>query len=467
MSLTIPNNRGVVCRLHYDDLFDSSWREVMECLSRLVDRELIPPPKYTKKVQGQYTQIELYNGSEIKAVQGKNWQRALGANHGWAWPDDAMELEEEFFIGTSTSAGLLSRLRLPHVHYDRDTYVEGTREHGSLHCMVSSNPPPYNHWLHKLFGSQPGIHKLGGDSVTWMQVSTADNPFVGADYAKGLIAVQHKMGRNENITRRVIFGESIPAYSGIPVFPQFDRSVHIAPLIFKPELPLIRSWDFGHTHPAVTFSNIFKCNHNTNHYFTLSEVAEAVNLTVYQLYDRYILPHTKSLYSNAVLIRDCGDRSGYRASSSNKDNRSDMKILMYEYHLNFRWRFMNLEPSLQYMRSLLQPKQPCKCGLPLVLISNKCPILIGALEGGYHFPRSRAGLIGEKPVEDRYFADVACAWRYGAENYVKWGVGHSTSQQLRDETRVTRIAQPRENSALSWLNDADKAFLERLGVTTP
>ena len=434
LACTIPRNVGFVARLHYDDLFTSSWKEILQCISRLVDKDLIPEPKYKKKVQGEYTQIDFWNGSELHAFQAKNLQRALGSSFGFFWVDDAMEVEEGFFVGNNTSGGVLSRLRLPHIRFNRATYNEDHRKHGSLHGMVSSNPPPYGHWLHKLFGSKPGVHSLDNDTVTWMQVETTSNPFVGEDYAKSIIAVQKKMGRPEGVIQRIIKGQSIPAYRGIPVFPQFDRAVHIAPLIFKPELPLIRSWDFGYNHPAVTFSNIFKCAYRTNHYFTLSEVGDATNVNIYQFYDNYVLPHTKVLYSNAKLLRDCGDRSGYRSSPSNKDNRSDMKILIDEYHLPFRWKYINLEPSLQYIRGLLHPKKPCPCGLPLVLISNRCPILAGALEGGYHFSQSRSGSVSVKPIEDHYFADVACAWRYGAENYVKWGIDYE-DRLLPDDTR--------------------------------
>jgi hypothetical protein len=447
LSCTIPKNRGVISRLHYDDLFDSSWREINECLQRLVERELIPEPKYTKKVQGEYTQITLWNGSEIKAVQAKNWQRALGANHGWFWVDDAMEVEREFFVGTTTSAGLLSRLRLPHIHFNSDSYSELTRQHGSLHGMVSSNPPPYGSWLHELFGDKPGIHSLGDDEVTWMEVSTEDNPFVGADYGKGLVAIQKRMGGTQQTIDRVIYGKSIPAYTGIPVFPQFDARIHVYPLKFRADLPLIRSWDFGFHHPAVVFSNLFKCKYNVNHFFTLSEIGDARSVTVYTLYDKYVLPHTKALYPNASLIKDCGDRAGHRASSSNKDSRSDMKILMAEYKLPFKWCQPHLTPSLQFMRGLLRPKQPCKCGLPLIMISDKCKMLIAALEGGYHFPKPRNGVVAVKPTEDLRFADIACAWRYGAENYVKWGISYEESKGVQRQP-LQRI----DTNVISWLS---------------
>lgn len=463
LSLEIPENIGVVGRRDFKLLYRSSWLEIKNCIKRLVQREYLDEDWYakhcySKRDQGDYSIITFPNDSMLYAVQTKNFSESLGASYGLAWTDDAMETPEEFFIGDNTSAGLLSRIRLPHVHYHRATYDEHTRPHGSLHCMVSSNPPPFGHWLHKLFGDKPGVHHIGDDSVTWMMVATTDNPFAGADYAKGLIAVQQRMGRAEQTTRRVIFGESIPAYKGIPVFPQFDRSAHIAPLRFRPDLPLIRAWDFGFLHPAVVFSNLFKCKYSVNHYFTLSEVADAFNVTVYQLYDNYVKPHTDALYAHASLIRDAGDRAGFRSNPANKDGRSDMKILIDEYKIPFAYRYTSLEPSLQYMRGLLKPKTPCRCGLPLVLISNKCPTLIGALDGGYHLPKSRTGSAAERPVEDRLFADVACAWRYGAENYVKWGI--RTQRTTPTPSPTHRVDT--DDSMTQWLNSVDEVLAATL-----
>lgn len=456
LSLTIPKNRGVIARHNLDDLYDSSWRKVNDCLSQLAERNIIPNPTYERKVQGEYTMITLHNGSELRAIHGKNWRRGLGSDHGWFWVDDALECLEEFFIGTNVSAGLLSRLRLPHIRFDQSVYNKTNRSHGYLHGMVSSNPPPYNHWLHKLFGDKPGMYTIGDDTVQWTKGDTSDNPFTGASYAKSLIGIQQKLHKDPNNIRRIIHGDSTPAYKGIPVFPQFDHAIHVAPLKYRPELPLIVSYDFGFHHPAVVVSHIYKCEYRTNHYLTLSEVAECYASTIYDFYDHHVKPHIDALYKESKLILNCGDRSGYRSAPNRKDGRSDMKILMYEYSLPFKWGTFDLANSLQYMRGLLSPKQPCKCGMATVLVSNKCPYLIGALEGGYHYPESRTKLTADKPSEDKNFADVACAWRYGAENYVKFDIPWEAQKILRQHEQQAerqRIIAVKASTSHGWMDD--------------
>lgn len=458
LSLSIPGNEGVVCRKHFGDLFKSSWRDVKKCIDNLVNKKLIPAPSYAKKTQGDYTQITFHNGSILYAIQGKDWSKGLGSSYGLFWIDDAMESYEELFIGDETNAGLLSRLRMPNVHYDKKTYNEETREHGSLHGMVSSNPPPVGHWLHKLFGSQSGQHKIGNDTVSWIQTATYENPFVGADYAMGLMAVQSKMGRSKNVARRVIFGESIPAYGGIKVFPEFEESRHVTVIPYDNKIPIVRGWDFGFHHPAVIFSHLDRCEYGTNHYKSLSEVVDHFSLNIWDFY-KEVKKQTDLLYKDAKLILDAGDRAGYRKSASNKDNRGDMRILREEYHLPFKFRFLDLEHSLNYMRGLLNPKKPCLCGEEIVLIDVKCKVLIGALQGGYKYAKSRDGKASDKPVEDRYFADTACAWRYGAENFVKWGIPHEYRESSTEQDETPKVKMGKEPWAWMEMSDSEMGKL--------
>lgn len=423
LCLQIPENRIVVSRLHYDNLFDSIGKKVNSCWQKLADMNIIKEPKGVKKVQGEYTEYKfIESGSILKYVQGKDASRALGADHGGYLVDDAMESLEAFFIGDETSAGLLSRLRLQEAMFNPLTYHRTERPHGSLHGMVSSNPPPVGHWLHRLFGNKPGIHKLGEDTIEWLELDLSDNPFSGTNYAGGLVAVQRKMsGANaEANIARIVRGKSIPSYGGVRVFAEFNRGKHVARLRYNKVLPLVTGWDFGYLHPAIVYSNLFKCRFGTNHLVTLSEVAECTSINVYDLYKEHE-KHLKERYSDACIVMHSGDVAGFKSSPSNRNSRGDGQVLQVEMSIPFRKKYLDLANSLQYIRGLL--KATCECGLQQILISHDCPVLIGALEGGYHYSKNRlTGKISEKPVEDRYFADVACAWRYCAENFVKYGV---------------------------------------------
>ena len=464
LSLSIPENVGVVSRKDFKLLYKSSWLDIKKTIQRLVVRQKIDFDWYnfgnkrcwSDKRQGDYTTINFHNGSIIYAMQGKAWEEGLGASYGWFWVDDAMESFEEMFIGTDASAGLPSRLRLPHVHYDKKTFDSVLRPHGSLHGMVSSNPPYIGHWLHKLFGKEPGLYHIGEDEVECIHTATFDNPTMGADYAKGLMAVQQKMGRSTNVARRVIFGESIPAYGGVRVFPEFDHGRHVTEMKFDKTLPLVRSWDFGFHHPAVLFSMLYKCEYNFNHFFSLSEISDQFALDVWELW-KTVKQHTDLLYKDAVLVLDAGDRAGYRRSDANRDRRGPIRILQDEFNLHFKFRFLDLENSLEYMRKLLKTK--CKCGMETILIDRKCEAFIGALEGGYKYSKGKTGSMSKKPIEDRYFADIACAWRYGAENFVKWGVPYENRHTWQE---IQSYTPQHQEKPWAWMELTDREFGELL-----
>lgn len=426
--LVIPENEGVVVRKDYGLLFKSSWKAVKACIKKLVLKEVIEPPKYLIRKQGDYTCIEFFNGSIIYALQAKNLLEALGAGYGFFWVDDAMEVSEELFIGDETSGGLISRLRLPNV----GAFKLGDKSNG-LMGLASSNPPPIGHWLHKLFGREPAIYQIDPDDieagiVKVMQVATTDNPHVGVGYAKTLIAVQKRMGRGTSTIERLIEGKSLPAYGGIKVFPEFDHTKHVGKFPCDPDLPLVISIDFGFLHPGVTFSNLFKCEHHNTHFITLSEISELTSTNIWQLYSGTenhlgIKNHVVRYYSESSLLYYCGDKDGNKSSPNSKDKRSQIRILRDEYNITVKTLVLDLNSSLDYCRGLLD--KTCPCGLSYILIDKSCEVLIGGLEGGYKYSKRRDGTISDKPFEDKFYADLCCSWRYGLENYVRHGLADS------------------------------------------
>lgn len=455
LSLTIDDNRGVVGRRDYPLLWDTSWSDIKECIKNLVEREFIDEEHYKKhmfsrKTQGDHTIIEFENGSIITAFETKNILRGLGASYGFYWIDDAMESYEEIFLGDKTNAGLMSRLRLPRVAFCRE--ADGSVSN-KLHGMLSSNPPPTNHWLHRLFGKTAHISKIGDDYVDTMVVETFLNPFVGSGYTKSIIAMQKKAGRDADVVDRVIFGQSKPAYDGVPVYTKFKNEKHVGQWNFDPKLPFVRCWDFGSTHPAVIFGQLFKCDFGTNHFRALSEIADKFSITIYQLYS-FVRAHTFENYPG-VPIFDCGDKAGYRANPANKDNRSDMKILIHDYGLNFKFCRVDLLTSIDYVNTLFHPKKPCPCKEEILQIDRKCEILIEGLEGGYHFPKQRGKPPGDKPYKDKYYDDPCDAFRYGVENFVKWGIPYTYTEVIPNH-------KSKSKNPWDWMENLENLFQKDL-----
>lgn len=465
LSLEVDENEGVVGRKDYGDLFRSSWKDVKACIKKLVrlryfDAWGIDLLNYEKKLfsskkQGDYTVIKFPNGSSIYAMQTKAWEEALGASYGFFWIDDAMESSEELFVGHETSAGIISRLRLPMANFYRD--AEGTVT-SKLVGLVSSNPPPSNHWLHKLFGAEPGLFKIGTNTVHHQRVETFLNPFVGDDYAVGLISIQSKMGRSADTARRVIYGESRPSYGGIPVYSQFKNAVHVCDTAYDRTLPLIRSWDFGLHHPAVIINQLWRCVQGRNHFLTLSEVVHLFEIDVYDLWAE-VKQHCKECYPDHRQVFDAGDKSGYRNLPNRKDKRSDIKILQAEFGLTFKYKFFDLDTSIKYCRRMLS--EPCKCGLPIIQVHRDAVALIEALEGGYKYSKNKQGIVSDKPIKDKFYDDIADAWRYGVENYLKTGVTYRDSVN----PGYKKHKPSPERASWDWLNADSEEIAMHLSNT--
>jgi hypothetical protein len=460
--LDIPGNEGVIGRKDFKLLFKTTYKDFIDCIKRCVRKGIIDLDWYNKKMfrdkrQGQYTTIVFENESVAYALQTKNWSEGLGASYGWFLIDDAMETSEELFVGDGTNAGLISRLRLPHVRFFKDLLGKVSNR---LLGMVVSQPPPLNHWLHRLFGKKPGVYKIAEDYVDVMQIETFRNPFIGENYATGLMSVQHKMGRDKNSARRIIYGESVKAYGGIPVYPEFDHTKHVIEYKYNPEIPLIRSFDFGAAHPACSYAHLHKCKHTTNHYFVVGEVLDCFNLDVYRFY-RKVQHYTANHFPRAHIFNS-GDQSGYRSNSANKDNRSDMKILISEFGLRFKYRYFDKETSIKFIKSLLAPRKPCPCGLPLLAVDRSCVVTIEAFEGGYRYSKNRStGVVSNVPVKDKYYDDLMDALRYGAENYVKWGIDLRNYQD--DDDTITPF--DKGPHPWSWMEMSDKELANMLVST--
>jgi hypothetical protein len=50
------------------------------------------------------------------------------------------------------------------------------------------------------------------------------------------------------------------SYSGLPVYPSFDKDASITQVRYNPHIPLWRGWDFGYRNPAVVFMQLWPDN---------------------------------------------------------------------------------------------------------------------------------------------------------------------------------------------------------------
>lgn len=396
LSLQIPGNRGIVIRETYPKLHDNTQRVFMEMLERAKIR-------WTGRENrdGWYHRVILKgNKSEIHFREGRTVR--LGADYGWFFVDEASEVEERLF------KNLQARLRLPAA----GKFLRG---------FLTSNPPHVNHWLHKVFGEHPGAFSREVEVETgrfeqttfrFMRVSTRANPHNPPGYLADLLT-----GLTQTEIARLVEGDYGYIPDGPPAYPQFENFRHVGIPAFQKEVPLVRGWDFGFRHPAVTFHQFARCLKRQIHWTILDamdgRMVEAVPLA------ESVATYTRQGFPgiDPLMIEDVGDRTGARVSDTGPG--PIIQLAGPPHNLNFAYKDLDIEPGLRMIRDFLRlPK--CDCGESRFLVHRKCRYVIEGFQGGYHMKKDHAGkAVRDEPQKDGFYDDFMDSVRYAAEHHLR------------------------------------------------
>lgn len=390
LSTSIRGNMGIVIRRSLPKLRDSTQRIYLEILDRAkTDVEF-------REVRDGWPGRIIYRetGSETVFRESKDLGRFLGPEYGWFGADEAQEEPEKVL------KDLMGRLRLPRA----SRYLKG---------MLCTNPPRKGHWLEKWF-PQPGTWTRETDvagklvKITFRMIrsKTGDNPFLDPEYI-----AQLKLTHTAEELRGILSGEYRTDYDGKPVYkPPFSHVWHVGQFPTK-LMTVARSWDFGYHHPAVTFSQMYKCPKGSTHLTLLREYLPE-DLEAEDLADG-VLERSKLWFPehSPSLFVDCGDSAG--AAVSDKGPGPIIRLQQPPWGLRFRYQHVrDVDPGIAEVRKLLRTK--CACGHFLLEVDRECPEVIEMLNGGYHYPKDRSGAlkVDAKPAKDGYYDNIADSVRY-------------------------------------------------------
>lgn len=441
LSTMIPGNVGVICRRSFPKLRDSIQRDFMLILERAgIDCT------FMERRDRWANRVVYPNASEVWFRETSDMGRWLGPSLGWFILDEA--IEEPY----KTFTDLVGRLRLPAA----GKYLRG---------IIGSNPPDITHWIAKVFGTEPGVRTVVRDTsrgrkvkVTFrlIQVATSANRALPDSYEGDQLAVL-----DPNEARRVLEGQFGFAFEGKGVYAgAFDYAKHVGlwPLQrLGPRgaiLPMTRGWDFGFHHPAVLWSQIYRCPqgimHCVFHQEFCPEDTEAEDVA------REVLSQSRLAYT-AASFTDVGDPAGAQAGAG----KSSMDSPIYRLAappLNLRIRYLkipDISPGIALARVLFKRKR-CACGVPVLGVTPACGLLIKALAGGYHYAKPRYGrATPNKPIKDGLYDDPADAFRYILElEYKMKAVDPTLWADLRRELGAGDMAPLRtpgpEDVAQHW-----------------
>jgi hypothetical protein len=237
------NNFGLVGRMTYPELRDTTWKELIE-YPVIVDGEemrIIDSP-FVKRYDKSKMTIECVNGSTIigRALEDSFDKLAKGLNLGWFYADELTELPQKLWSG-------ITRLRLRRkvacsrcgVIPEKDKVICPTCDILTIrHTAFGTTNPEGHDWVWQEF-------IMNGDEDHFLiQASSLDNPYLPKEYTDEL----QKMP--EDWKKRYLFG-SFDTFEGL-VYKEFqDRE----PWVVK-EFDIPETWqrfislDHGYRNPT-------------------------------------------------------------------------------------------------------------------------------------------------------------------------------------------------------------------------
>lgn len=215
------------------------------------------------------------------------------------------------------------------------------------------------------------------------------------------------------------------SFAGKPVFlHDYDDARMWKSCEVSPKFPIIRSWDFGYHHPAVTWSQFIDGQRLV---VLQSDMGSDID---FRLYVKHIL-HLGHVYFSDREFLDCCDRAG---DFDRPTGDSEVRILTNEFGIIPRYKYFRVEHTIELLRDLMNSNYR---GLPCFMVNDSASnrFLRDALRGGYHYAEKVEGRPEkESPFQDGYYENIIDPIRYTVGNFF----GNS-GDTMRDLERISLI----------------------------
>lgn len=242
LSDQFPGNVGVVGRLTYQELIDTTQKDFLAFVKLRNGGHLNPGPYVKRFLEGPPATLWLQNGSEIRFRYADNPDAILGATLGWFYLDQAEFIPEKVY---SALEGRLSLWGPDRVAKCKEEYERlynkplpyVPREFG----FITGNPAPG--WVYRRYKLNPSgqYHMVEATS----EANAANLP---ADYLASL-----KSTNSDEWVARYLMG-SWDTFSG-QIYKDYQESLHcIEPMEVPGHWPRFIGWDHGQQNAtAVAF----------------------------------------------------------------------------------------------------------------------------------------------------------------------------------------------------------------------
>lgn len=286
--------------------------------------------------------------------------------------------------------------------------------------IFTPNPPNNDHWIAKMFpedGRDPITKELIPDQE-YICSSVYDNAHIlGELYIRSLERLYPAGGA---LHRRNVLGRRGLALAGEPVYGKvFRRLIHAAraywPKILD-NIPLVESWDFGHKHPAVSWTQF-------PGWGAMHVLLELMGDNIYlEEFIPEVAALRKQMFGSDPFLWQCCDPAGADGNSNGRRGTAIESLNEAGIYPTFlagsnhpKMRVRSIQRMASYMGRLTSR------GPAFSIHQDRCPIICDAFEGGYVYPEKPRRLMNmpnlRVPHKDGYYEHLMNTLEYAVLNF--------------------------------------------------
>lgn len=287
-----------------------------------------------------------------------------------------------------------------------------------------------DHWIAGWFPADPSKIE---PHHHFIQTALYDNiNGVGEQYVRDMEAkypAGHPLRRRFIEGRRGLTVVGKPVYGGV-----FSRRFHVDDTVtVNPNVPLVESWDFGHHHPAVLWSQFDRGVWNV-----LGEVMGHDQFI--EDFAPWVLQQRTALFGDNLEVWACCDPAGARLDSQGINNTA--VTVLNKHKVYPRWTDSSNSPTFRdaAIQKIAEAMGRLTAGRPAVRVHPRCRVFLDGLEAGYIWDdRSIANSVSpntRRPKKDGTYDHLQNCAEYTWLNY---GPATLTAQEAsRQERQVER-----------------------------
>lgn len=271
-------------------------------------------------------------------------------------------------------------------------------------CMIlmESEPPNEGHYLTRI--TNPSLEEYDPDIEKW-ELSTYENWDNLPESYRGSLE-----GMPEAWKRKYLSGKAGFIPDGRPFYEGFKEPIHVGDYRYNPQKTLYLGWDFGFTHPAVSFHQFddngrgFVLKELMGNYITIHHFAPLVKQFIN---DHFTNARIKCFGDPACM--QTNDKSEKTSWQICKEHGFEIAIKQSTY----RERKEIIDGKLSNMVN----------GKPTLCVDRSCKVIIDGFLGGYHYPEHKPGQaftqIFEAPFHDEFYSHLMNTIEYVYVNLFK------------------------------------------------